>query len=257
MRYYCQVQIRNYEIGPDGALHHGQLMRLLQHAATYASDIAGMDSTWYTDNRTAWVLRGLRAQYLTPAYENDVIDIETWLSDVRRVRGNREYVLRRPKDGGIIARAQADWVYVDRANLAPLRIPAEALAQFKHEPGTSSGMASWVAAEPIGEVYQHRRSAQHREIDMMRHVNNAVYFEWFEQAYAEATGELPANIAGHAIEFVRGAQLGDEVVITSQRTQSSQNNAIVWVQEIRHSQTQEVIAMNKLLAAAPDKIADA
>lgn len=254
MRYHCQVQIRNYEIGPDGALHHGQLMRLLQYAATYASDIAGMDSTWYTDNRTAWVLRGLRAEYLHPAYENEVIDIETWLSDVRRVRGNREYVLRRPKDGQLIARAQADWVYVDRASLAPLRIPAEALAQFKHEPGTASGMGLWLAGEPLGEVYLHERSVQHHELDMMRHVNNAVYFEWFEQAYAEATGEVPASIAGNAIEFMRSAQLGDSVVIRTQRTQSAQTHAPVWRQEIRHHQSNELIAVNSLLAA-PDKIA--
>lgn len=216
-------------------------MRMFQYAATYASDIAGYDSAWYNENRAAWVLRALRAEYLHPAFENEVLDIETWLSDVKRVRGFREYVVRQQFDNTVIALGQADWVYVDRNTLTPMRIPSQAIEQFKNEPNTSSGMSVWECGEPKYEMTRYERTAQYHEIDMMNHVNNAVYFEWFEQAWAQATGQSPANITGNAVEFIRGAQLGDTLLITSQATSNG-----VWKQEIRLANSNDLIATSQL-----------
>jgi acyl-CoA thioester hydrolase len=242
MKYLCTIQIRGYEVNAQQQLHHGNFARFLQYTATYASDQAGSNTEWYTNNRSAWVLRGLRMEFVTPILIDQTIHIQTWLSSVRRVRGYREYVIREDKTQAIVARAQADWVYIDRETLRPQTVPPNMIEMFRLDPDLA-GVNEAKAGAPIGNAYQHTRTVQFHEIDEMNHANNAVYTEWFEQAWGEVNGATPSSIRAHNLEFHRAALLGEGVTIS---TQVSDNG--VWIQEARTTNGNELIAKNCLVA---------
>ena len=76
------------------------------------------------------VAREFRIQYQTPALLDDVLEVATWVSRVKRASILRHYTIKRISDGEPIARAQAVWVFVDLATGRPLRIPDHYLEAF-------------------------------------------------------------------------------------------------------------------------------
>lgn len=79
---------------------------------------------------TGWFAREHRIEYLTPAYEGDEIEVNTWLVEMKRVRAHRKYEFHRKSDGKLIARGETQWIYVDLKTGRPIAIPAELLALF-------------------------------------------------------------------------------------------------------------------------------
>jgi acyl-CoA thioester hydrolase len=67
---------------------------------------------------------------LLPAFENEEIEIRTWVENVRRVRSLRKYEFVRRSDGKILVRGETDWVFVDVKTGAPRAIPAEVSRVF-------------------------------------------------------------------------------------------------------------------------------
>ena len=238
MRYTTHIQVRSYETGADGFLHHGHLARFVLHAGNLVTQALGIDAAWYETHGTFFVVRGLHIEFESGARDEETLNVETWLSSARRVRGLREVTITSAQDGRAVANAQLDWVYVDVASLSPARMPADMVDNLRLEAATAS-RHTWQAGEPAGASHTHHRVVQHHELDVLRHVNTAVYLEWCEQAWCEATGRVPAGIHGHQLEFLRQAVLGDPITIVSQPTTTG-----VWRQEVRHAGTGEVLVTN-------------
>ena len=79
---------------------------------------------------STWVLREHRIEYLLPAFENEEIEIRTWVENVRRVRSLRKYEFIRKSDGKVLVRGETDWVFVDVKTGAPRAIPEEVTKVF-------------------------------------------------------------------------------------------------------------------------------
>ena len=77
-----------------------------------------------------WVVREHRIEYLLPAFENEEIEIRTWVENVRRVRSLRKYEFIRKSDGKVLVRGETDWVFVDVKTGAPRAIPEEVTKVF-------------------------------------------------------------------------------------------------------------------------------
>ncbi len=229
MRFITQIQVRSYEVGADGCLHHGHLARYALHAGNLVTQALGVDAAWYEAHGTFFVVRGLRVVFESGAQDEETLNIETWLSAARRVRGYREVLITSAHDGRRIAGAQLDWVYVDRVTLSPARMPAEMVDRLQLEAESACSQV-WQAGDPVGAPHLHQRVVEHRELDVLRHVNTAVYLEWCEQAWCEATGRAPADVRGHQLEFLRSAVLGDAITVVSRPTSTG-----VWHQEIQRA----------------------
>lgn len=94
-----------------------------------------------------------------------------------------------------------------------------------------------------------------RDVDVIGHVNNAVYFTYMEQARTEYWMQLfhlkdlsqLAFIVAHAeCDFKIPARFRDELEI-SIRTTSVRNSSFVWEYEIRNSANGEVMATGKTI----------
>jgi acyl-CoA thioesterase FadM len=238
MRYSTQIQIRSaFETGPDGSLHHANVVRIALQAGYLVTDALGMTTEFFTANGTTIILRGVHVEFESLTRDNETLTLTTWLTNARRFRGFRQLRMT-GDDGRSVANVRLDWVYLNLTTQAPARFPPEMLTRIGDEV-ESACKHEWVVGELLGERHVASRVAEHHEIDINNHVNTAVYVEWLEQAWCEATGQLPAVIAGHHTDFLRSAVVGDAVKIETQQCGPN-----IWQQAIKHARTDEVLVTN-------------
>lgn len=219
-------RVRSYECDLLGHLNNAVYQQYCEQASIEASEDAGYDAAWYANQGTAWVIRAITVEYLRPAVADDVLEVTTWVSNWRRVWAQREYLMQRRSDQEVVARASAKWVYVDRATGQPQRIPAD----IERLIGVREGAVRPYRL-PEERLGQHEFHWPHRvrryELDAMRHVNNAVYLNWVEEAKFRAAAEAgwplerarAANFVTvqirHDTEYFVPAVYGDEVDVVS------------------------------------------
>lgn len=87
--------------------------------------------------RAIWVVREHHIEYLLPAYAGEIIEAQTWVANIRRVRSLRKYRFLRKSDGQLLVRGETDWVFVDTLSGQPLRIPEEVVGVFTLLPESS------------------------------------------------------------------------------------------------------------------------
>jgi YbgC/YbaW family acyl-CoA thioester hydrolase len=216
-------RVRSYELRADGAVGHAVFLHWFQEAAFEASSAGGYGPEEYAAMGAAWVMRGVDIEFLAPAHYGDEATVTTWVSDFRRVRSHREYEARRTSDGLLLARARADWVFLDVTTMAPRRITPAMVAAFAPNNQPALQPMSWPepAPEAILGSFESERRVQHYELDQMRHVNNAIYLNWIEQQAREAWrtwGGRPdaLDFRRHQIEYRQAALDGDRLTLVSQ-----------------------------------------
>ncbi|MSP11568.1 MAG: hypothetical protein EXR62_01290 [Chloroflexi bacterium] len=265
-RHTWEFKVREYEVDSFGHVNNAVYLQYLEQAAVEATVAAGFDMAWYAREGTAWVIRKMIIEYLAPALAGDHLSITTWVSKFGRVRANREYEIRRVADGLLLVRAQADWVYVDRTSLQPARLPRDLLDRFEPEDQVAIPHQPFerekVLPGPVRQ-YIHRRRVERFELDGMRHVNNAVYLCWLEQAVVDACADagwpdarqMEAGFAmlsrAHQIEYFHPAVKDDQIEIIS-RIYSGRRVSGTWYQEVRRAGTGEVLVSNYNTGASVD-----
>ncbi len=121
--YTKTIIIPKNAIDENGHVNNVTYVQWMQDAAVehYASiggiEAQGPDATW--------VVREHRIEYFLPAFENEEMEIKTWVEDIRRVRSLRKYVFLRKADGKVLVNGETDWVFVDVKTGRPLAIPVE------------------------------------------------------------------------------------------------------------------------------------
>ena len=107
----------------------------------------------------------------------------------------------------------------------------------------------------MSEPFTIRVPVRFRDVDVMGHVNNSVYFTYMETARTDywiqlfklkSLSELSFIVAHAECDFKAPARYGDELAV-SIRTTSIRNSSFVWDYEIRNSKTQEIYATGKTI----------
>ena len=130
--YTKTIIIPKNAIDENGHVNNVTYVQWMQDIAVehYASiggiEAQGPDATW--------VVREHRIEYFLPAFENEEIEIKTWVEDIRRVRSLRKYEFVRKADGKVLVNGETDWVFVDVKTGRPLAIPVEVEDIFKTRP---------------------------------------------------------------------------------------------------------------------------
>jgi acyl-CoA thioester hydrolase len=242
-------------------VHDSVFLNYVQQAAFEASADAGYDTRRYDALGSIWVIRKQTIAYSLPLFYDDIIELITWVSDVRRVRSHREYELRRASDGLLVALAQADWVYIDARTLFPRRIPDEIMNVFQ-----PNGRSALDAASPLeqaqaveGRSFVYRHRVKSYEQDNLRHVNNANYLNWLNQARLDALAEIgfPLENDGmqlkslaaaispvrYEIEYFVPAVVGDVIEVHSEVV-SAGKTQLTWNHRIRRGDERLVEAIS-------------
>jgi len=216
LSHTSQFPVNIYDLDAWGELRFSALLRFLQQAASDASAAAGFDVEWYERAGTLWVIRRTIVEYLAPALYRDRLDVRTWVSDIRRVRSQREYEVRRAGEPALVARGATDWVYVDLARGAPARPPEE--MQQRLMPGAVAQprppRAPAVAPPHAARL---KRRVELADLDSVAH-----YAVYVEQAVGDAlaahgwridpSARAPRlRVQRHDIEYFAEAQYDDQL----------------------------------------------
>jgi acyl-CoA thioester hydrolase len=264
-RHTSRFRVRHYELDYYDHVNHAVYVQYMQQAAIEASAAVGFGLDWYRACGTAWVIRHLAVRYHQSARYGDEVDVHTWVSSMKGVRCQREYDLRRAGDGAPLARARAEWVYIDVEGRQPVRLPegaAEAFAPSGEEEDLGIRLRK---ARPTEGAYRYpsRRRVQFHELDSARHVNHASYLQWVTQAYfdalraaghpLDATGRADWMVwqGGHEIEYVAPALDNDPIEIVSWVCELARVRG-AWTHEIYHGESGQLLARDYSLGVFVD-----
>lgn len=241
--YTTRFRVRHYELDPTGQAHHDVYQNYLHQLSFEGSADAGFGVKRYAELGTMWFIRTIIVEYGRPAVFDDVLEARTWISDMRKFRSHREYVLTHVPSGEMVVQAQADWVYLDMRTLWPKRFSPELLAQF-HPNGQTAVAPASRADEPDeyagAAVTSIPWPVRWREADSAGHVNNAVYTSWFEEAVWQAVGNHAVPIIRHEIEYLQAARPGDLLTVTA-RPRSRAGSRLTWLAEVRRAADGEML----------------
>ena len=81
---------------------------------------------------STWVIREHKIEYFLPAFEGEVIEIRTWVENVRRVRSLRKYEFVRKSDNKVLVKGETDWVFVNVKMGRPQAVPEEVIKVFQN-----------------------------------------------------------------------------------------------------------------------------
>jgi acyl-CoA thioesterase FadM len=246
---------RGYELGHDSRVAHVAFLRWFEEAAIQASAARGFGLAEYDRLGAAWIMRDLDVEFLDTVGYGEPVVVTTWVSDFRRVQSHRDYEARGGTEDTLLARARAEWVFLDTAKMVPRRITPEMIERFRTVGRRALDPIDWPHVgtdNSLGE-YQAVRRVQQHEIDQMHHVNNTVYLTWIEQQAREAwlswgrdAGTL--KLRRHYIRFLRPAQIDDVLQISCRAARIG--SSLLWQHTILHDQV--LCAQSHSLAAAPE-----
>lgn len=214
---------RSYEVDAHMELKPGAYMNWLQEIAWEGATAAGCSLSWWLENKRLCVFSASRFDKAAPIRYLDRIIARTWISTMGGSRANREYDMRRATDGQLVLHGQSETVMLDLETFKPADwggiadrvVPNNESFYNQYQP-----VAVAPSTEPV--TFTTRRQIQPDEIDMHRHVNNAVYLRWMTDALQSflrpRVGDNAERTSLHSINIRFGAPLpvGQEVVVSGQ-----------------------------------------
>jgi len=79
-----------------------------------------------------WVAKSHALEYKKPSFENDILEMKTWIADIGKILSTRCYELTRPSDEALIFEGKTEWVFVDSKKMRPMKIPEGVIEGFKN-----------------------------------------------------------------------------------------------------------------------------
>lgn len=105
-------------------------LRWVQEVAQAHSTAVGWDHPQYRDLGAVFVVRKHEIEYVIPVLEGEEVELVTWIAWWRGASSERRTMIRRLRDGAVVAAAATLWAFVDFATGRPKRIPKEIAAAF-------------------------------------------------------------------------------------------------------------------------------
>lgn len=212
-KYAKQYNIRSYECDRNNNLRILTLMNIFQDMADNDAGRLGFGLEFCIKNGMTWVGSNyaLEIDRLPKMHEN--ITIETWPSAKNKLSAYRDYEVF-AEDGSSIIRASSQWVLIDLARKRPISVIDN---MPLHQPLETRALAT--DFPKIGEVErgdsQFKFRVRFDDIDMNKHINNAVYILWATEA-VEADFRLAHNPAKIDINFRKEGYMGEKIMILTQ-----------------------------------------
>jgi acyl-CoA thioester hydrolase len=125
-----QITIPDSALDANGHVNNVMYLQWMQEIAQKHYDFIGGTSLTLAMGAT-WVVREHRIEYYIPAFVGEVIEVQTWVENIRRVRSLRKYRFVRISDEKLLVSGETDWVFIDAASGQPRRIPDDLRKIFR------------------------------------------------------------------------------------------------------------------------------
>jgi len=192
--YWHDATVLLGDATPDGRARLDAIARVLHDAATLDNEDAPVA------DKGPWVLRGMTLTIARWPRYLEALEVQTWCSGTGRAWAARTTLLR--SAGEVLVASEAIWVLIDRTTGRPRRLGEEFFTCF----GPSA--RGRVVAPRLGltlpdEPPEDTIDVELRfaDLDVMGHVNNAIYLALLEESLARRHEMLP-NELRLRIEFL-------------------------------------------------------
>jgi acyl-ACP thioesterase len=206
-------KVRSYHTDSSGRLFVHQLLNFLQDAAQNHADGAGYGYKQLVDQDLFWVTSRLTIEILSMPKRGDEIKLFTWVKSIRGSISEREFSISLGEQ--VMINASSLWFCLSGQSHKPARLPSEFcdLMEINATYATTEGTEK--VDEP--DVDSNRSNgiditARYSDIDMVDHVNNAIYARWMMD-------EVPVDyqqrntIKKLSINYLGECFLGDKVKV--------------------------------------------
>ena len=198
-------RVRWGELDPGGTVSPANYLRYLIETAWDFGDSLGLGANASQDLDLFWLIRDTGIRFLRPLRQNDVFDFALWLVDWQKVRGKRCFELTLKQDGSVIAQGMQQIVSMDTKTGRPVSPPEGLMDQFRFENPRVFPFERFPKVEALNNPFVTQRQVEWMDLDVYDHVNNAVYFNYAEEAAAldfSARGWSPVKFAEAGLNLV-------------------------------------------------------
>jgi acyl-ACP thioesterase len=196
--YRARRRLRLSDMDAGGRLRLDAVARYLQDVAS--DDV--LDAGWAPDEHV-WVVRRTEISVVRSFRGDAEIDLATWCSGVGASAAARRTTLL--GDGGGRVEAESVWIHLAR-DLRPARLPSRFHAVYTPS-ATGRGVSTKLELRGPADGVAVPWPLRVTDVDVLGHVNNAVYWSAVEGVLADRGAEPDDAV----VEFRRPVDLGDEV----------------------------------------------
>ena len=198
--YRSRRRVRLSEMDAAGRLRLDTVARYLQDVA-----IDDVDETGWGAPQHVWVVRWYRIEVLEPFLTDRDVSVATWCSASASHAAGRRTSLQ--GDGGGRIETDSVWIHLDPAG-RPARLDGFGVYTSSTEGRRASTRLS--LPDPPPDAPRMRWQLRSADVDLMGHVNNAVYWAAVDERLV--TLEIdPAQPYRVVLEFRGAIDLGDDV----------------------------------------------
>jgi acyl-CoA thioester hydrolase len=130
-KYVYTFTVNKDAIDFNGHVHNVTYLSWMIEAATRHSASVGFGYEKCLELGGTWVAKSHTIEYKKPAFENEVLQMKTWIEEIGKILSTRRYELTRPSDGALICEGKTEWVFVDSKKMRPMKIPSEIIEGFE------------------------------------------------------------------------------------------------------------------------------
>lgn len=130
-RYTYTFSVKKEDIDFNGHVHNVRYLSWMINAATKHSESVGFDYRECLKLGGTWVAKSHNIEYKKPSFENDVLQMETWVEEIGKILSVRRYVITLVNDGATVCEGKTEWVFVDSKKMRPMKIPKVIVEGFE------------------------------------------------------------------------------------------------------------------------------
>ena len=194
-------RVRLSDTDATGRLRLDAVARYLQDAAT--DDV---EETGWGAPEHLWVLRSIRIDVLSPCLEDREVGILTWGSGLSALAASRRWSLTGDRGGSI--EVDSTWVHLDR-DARPSRI-GDGFDEYAEAAQGRGASTRLTLPDPPDGSPRTSWPLRATDVDLMGHVNNAVYWSGVEHALQGRFPDLRTPVRAR-LDYRSPLDLGEHV----------------------------------------------
>lgn len=209
-KYKKEYEIRSYECDEYGVLRLRSLFNLFQDLADTHADKMGVGYHFCIQHKIGWVGGYYHVQIKKMPVWTQKIILLTWPSKSTGVTGIREFEVF-DEEGNLLVRASSQWILVDVDKQRPVSVQKYIGSYDLLE--ERSVTSSFEKIQPLEKNdFEVVEVIRKDDIDINKHVNNAVYPSWVLDALPKKYQE-EYNLSELRIQFKQSAKIGDIICV--------------------------------------------
>lgn len=221
--YTYETAVAYSDIGPDQRLSHAGMLRILQEAASVASDEAGYGLKDILRTGVHWVLTAWRLEMKRRPAWRAGLRAETWPRTLEGFESVRNFLVREGDE--LVAEAASRWVLVSAETGRPTRVRDAVRAAYQRQMGErdvfNGAPLPHNGGSPPDAPVTFETVVGRRDIDTNFHVNNLHYLDYAVEALPEEVYRaLPDTVE---IVFRRQILLGTRIRCLYSRTEEGKH----------------------------------